>query len=52
MSATILPFPRNYLKVCRWVNGAIEYRMVAGTQIPRGWTLVMRRVEKHKGLVA
>lgn len=44
MSATILQFPRNHLRVCRWVNGCIEYRMVSGTDVPKGWALVMRRV--------
>jgi hypothetical protein len=54
MSAQILQFPRKHLRVCRWVNGSIEYRMVAGTDVPKGWTLVMRRVvpDSHKGIGA
>lgn len=54
MSAQIIAFPTTYMKVCRVVNGRMQYRMVAGLDIPKGWSLVVRHVDTkhHNGWVA
>jgi hypothetical protein len=49
MSAQIIQFPTSHLRVCRWVNGQIVYRVVAGSVAPPGWSFVMHRVHEHKG---
>jgi hypothetical protein len=54
MSAQIIPFPRSTIRICRLNNGRMEFRTIAGiwTDCPRGWSVVCRRVNEHKGFVA
>lgn len=54
MSAQIIPFPRSTLRICRMRNGSMEYRTIPGiwTDCPRGWSVVCKRVNDHKGWVA
>jgi hypothetical protein len=54
MSAQILQFPLSHIRVCKWVNGSLIYRVMAGNanNVPSGWSLVMTRVHSHKGMTA